>query len=184
MRKRRFVWLSVAVALACAAGSVRAQVTEIGGVGNIFEKRKAAKSTPANAKASPTPQANTKATPAAQANRPTPAQPGQQPQQAAQPGRGPQQGAPATLQRARAGATPAAGASAGPAGSGQVRLVTRALAESVKTQKVDYDPNDFVSSQTVLILNPRRYRPENTNTEPEKRTPRDDSGPAPIARPL
>lgn len=152
----RWTWkLFFMAALLSASFAALAQVTEIGGVGNIFKKRaaatpeaKAAKGTPAP-KASPTPAqtpgprgargAQASPTPGA-ANQPAAAKAGNQ--------RGPQAG------------KPGGQAAQAPTNTGQLRVVTKGLADSVKTRIVQYDEEALRTSGTAIILSERRYKPE------------------------
>jgi len=149
----RWTWkLFFMAALLSASCAALAQVTEIGGVGNIFKKRaaatpeaKAAKGTPAP-KASPTPAqtpgprgAQASPTPGA-ANQPAAARAGNQ--------RGPQAG------------KPGGQAAQAPTNTGQLRVVTKGLADSVKTRLVQYDEEALRTSGTAIILSERRYKPE------------------------
>lgn len=61
-------------------------------------------------------------------------------------------------------ARPAGGASgakpggAGYGAQGQVREITREMAESLRPLRVDYDPVEMEQNPGVIILNPRRYQ--------------------------
>ncbi len=148
------LWGSILVVLPVL---VFGQVTEIGGVGNIFQKRTEKKAS--SSKATPTPAPKASPTPAKPEN--APAKPGAPaagqtpapPQAGARPGGSAPGKAPA-----RPGGQPSAQA---PANTGQLRVVTKALADSVKTRFVEYDEEALRTSGTAVILNPRRYRPEN-----------------------
>jgi hypothetical protein len=46
--------------------------------------------------------------------------------------------------------------------------VTKALVEALRTQKVDFDEDEASARPGVIILNPRKYRPERSFIEREK----------------
>ncbi len=155
MNPKRFSHLLIAILVAAWPAFVVAQVTEIGGIGNIFEKRSSSKSESKKTKATPTPKASP-TPPAPQGQRPQGTPPpgqagGQKPgQPAQQPPRGQAQGRPAPKQ--------GGGASQGPANTGQLRVVTKGLADSIKTRLVEYDEEALRTSGTAIILSPRRYK--------------------------
>ncbi|MGC8740855.1 MAG: hypothetical protein ACP5UB_05295 [Candidatus Sumerlaeaceae bacterium] len=154
--QRLHKWLATALLVALPT-LVLAQLTEIGGIGNIFEKRASSKTeTKKNTRATPTPKAS-----------PTPPAQGQRAQGAPQPGQpgtvkpGQPRSVPAQGQaQAKPAAKPGSGAVQAPANTGQLRIVTKDLAESVKTRLVEYDEDALRTSGTAIILSPRRYKPE------------------------
>lgn len=64
--------------------------------------------------------------------------------------------------------------------TGQVKEVTKAFLEAIRTQKVDYDEQEMAESPGVLILNSRKYKPEKSKLERESSR----RGSSPIAQPL
>jgi len=50
-------------------------------------------------------------------------------------------------------------------------VVTKGLAESVKTRLVDYDEDALRTSGTAIILSPRRYRPDAMSPTEKKPNP-------------
>ena len=51
-------------------------------------------------------------------------------------------------------------ASALPGTTGQIKEVTKAMAESVKTRKIDYNEEELRENPSVIILNPRKTQPK------------------------
>jgi len=155
---RHILWVAI---LALAASVAVAEVTEIGGVGNIFKKRtdtdqqnKTGTQGTAGAKASPSPSPQGRRTQSGAKASPTPQ--GQQTHQGTRPGA---PGRPTPKPAGGAGSSTQA-----PASTGQVRVVTKGLADSVKTRVVDYSEDALRTSGTAIILSPRRYNPENDPT--------------------
>lgn len=147
-------WLAIGLCVILLSGGF-AQVTEIGGVGNIFKKRTSA--TPETRANKPTPAPKPSPTPAAQQGQrqqgqaqPTP--PPGAPRSQTVVNRGPQQ---AQQQKGRAANAP----SQAPANTGQLQVVTKGLADSVKTRLVRYDEEALRTSGTAIILSDRRYKP-------------------------
>jgi hypothetical protein len=81
----------------------------------------------------------------------------------------------ATPAPAAASKAPAAGAASGSfAQSGLLKEVTKEMAESIRTRKVDFDPDAAAQDPAVILLNPRKLNPE------EEKGVKTDS----LARPL
>jgi len=164
MRRRVFASSIVALAIVALGTVAWGQVTEIGGVGNIFQKRQSSSPTPRAGRASATPANKATPTPAGNAQQQqkakeaTPGKQGQPPAGNASP-----QNAPRTVQNAPPAGKPANRGNASsnaPAGTGQLQLVTKGLVDSIKTRIVDYDEDALRTSGTAIIVSPRRYKPE------------------------
>lgn len=76
-----------------------------------------------------------------------------------------------TTTGSRAASKPAAGqASSASAGTvGQLKEVTRAMVESVKTRTVEFDEEELRQNPSVIILNERKYKPESSRVERESK---------------
>ncbi|MBX7247054.1 MAG: hypothetical protein K1X53_16265 [Candidatus Sumerlaeaceae bacterium] len=62
-----------------------------------------------------------------------------------------------------------------PTGIGNVKLVTKGLVESVKTQKLDYNEDDMADNPNVIILNSRKFKPEESLIERQETAKRSTS---------
>lgn len=145
----------LAIVLGAAVAAASAQVTEIGGIGNIFSKRKAG-STPEAKSARATPTPGPKGSPPsgqpAPATKPTP------PGGARPPHQGAGTATPPPQQGGRPAPRPGQASNAPAAATGQLRVATKQLAESVKTRLVEYDEEALRTSGTAIILSPRKFK--------------------------
>jgi hypothetical protein len=64
-----------------------------------------------------------------------------------------------------------------PGSTGQLKEVTEAMVQSVKSRKVDYDERELAEDPSIIILNSRKFTPEPSRIERE-------AGREPLARPL
>ncbi|MCX7019765.1 MAG: hypothetical protein NTY46_12415 [Candidatus Sumerlaeota bacterium] len=85
-----------------------------------------------------------------------------------------------TAQRRPPAAAAKPGANA-PVSAGQVKQITKAFNEFARTRKVFYDEDELAQQPGVVILNPRRYKPDE---EPARRTSSPVNTGEVIARPL
>ena len=55
----------------------------------------------------------------------------------------------------------------GVAGAAQLKEVTKSMVESVKTRKIEYDEEALSEDPSVIILNPRKMKPQEGKVERE-----------------
>ena len=81
------------------------------------------------------------------------------------------------------GKAPGGALSNAPGATGQVKEVTKGMVEALRTNKVDFDEETVTDEDCVILLNPRKLRPEASKLEREHKSST-AGGSAAIAQPL
>lgn len=90
-------------------------------------------------------------------------------------------GKPGSPAAAKPGTAAGSGAAANaPVSTGHVKEVTRGFIESIRTRKVEYDENEMRQNPGVIILNPRKYKADDTDQQQERGADRH----VPLSQPL